>query len=90
MLYKIASPNLVFLEDSILASGMVVRSDDAGVTWQNVQAFETSIVKTTDPEIIAGAMAIVALQLAHYDAEIVQVRLDVAALLDSPAYTVEL
>jgi len=90
MLYKIVNPVLVFSDDSINASGMVVRSADAGETWQDVQHFETSIPKTTDAAAIAGAMAVVALQLALYDSSVTQVKLDVAALLAAPAYTVDL
>jgi hypothetical protein len=90
MLYKIINPVLVFSDNSINASGMIVRSEDAGATWQDVQPFETSIAKTTDADIIAGAMGALALQLAIYDASVTQVKADVAALLASPAYTVDL
>ena len=90
MLYKITNPILVFSDDAINASGTIVRSDDAGSTWQDVQPLQTSIPKTTNAVAIAQAMGVVALQLAQYDKAVTQVKADVAALLATPAYTVTL
>lgn len=92
MLYKIASPSVAVSADavSVSAAGDVVRSADAGATWQLVAHFQTSIGLTTDATVIANAMATLALQLAQKDALVGQVQAQVAALLASPPYTVSL
>jgi hypothetical protein len=90
MLYKIGSHSLVFSETEIKADGMIVRSADAGQTWQDVTHFETTMPLSQDASVIANAMGVVALQLAQYDLRVTQVKADVAALLASPAFIVDL